>query len=242
MDKHPLLTVSGLQRKYKEVLAVDVKLLEIFENDLLCLMGPTGAGKSTLMRMLAAVEPPSAGSVRFAGEIVALNSPLSQRRKIAMVFQRPQLLARSVRENVAYGLQIRGEKNTRAQVDALLERFELTRMADQIATTLSGGQSQLVGIARAMIVKPDVLLLDEPTANLDPALVALVERAIAEEHASRKLCVVWATHNLFQARRVARRAALMLKGKLIEIGTTDEFFHSPRDSRTLDFIEGRMIY
>ncbi|MCH8147419.1 MAG: ATP-binding cassette domain-containing protein, partial [Planctomycetes bacterium] len=107
---------------------------------------------------------------------------------------------------------------------------------------LSGGQTQLVCLARALVASPDVLLLDEPTANLDPAHVALVEETIREVQRQRGLTVVWATHNLFQVRRVADRVALMLDGQLVEVAATEPFFESPKDSRTADFVQGKMVY
>ncbi|NOX52856.1 MAG: phosphate ABC transporter ATP-binding protein, partial [Planctomycetes bacterium] len=101
---------------------------------------------------------------------------------------------------------------------------------------------QLVALARALVLEPDLLLLDEPTANLDPAHVALVEEAIAEDHQRRGTTVVWATHNLFQARRVAERVGLLLNGQLIEVASTQTFFDAPSDPRTADFVQGKMVY
>ena len=161
---------------------------------------------------------------------------------MTLVHQRPLLLTGNVHFNVAYGLRLRGHRHRVAIVDTMLERLGLNAIAHQSANTLSGGQTQLVALARALVIEPDVLLLDEPTAHLDPAYVALVEETIHEFGQERKMTVVWATHNLFQARRVANRSALLLNGQLVEANGTEEFFTNPSDSRTADFVQGRMVY
>jgi tungstate transport system ATP-binding protein len=115
-------------------------------------------------------------------------------------------------------------------------------MASRPARTLSGGQQQLVALARALAVEPEALLLDEPTAHLDPAAVALVEGLIAEQARTRGMTTVWATHNLFQGRRVADRIGLLLGGRLVEVASAADFFDAPRDLRTAAFVRGEMIY
>ena len=124
----------------------------------------------------------------------------------------------------------------------MLERLGLRRLVKQDARTLSGGQLQLLAIGRALVVEPEVLLLDEPTAHLDPANVALVEDVIQEQKQRLGMTVVWATHNLFQARRMASRVALLLSGRLIEVADRKTFFDSPSDERTTAFVQGKMVY
>ena len=158
-----------------------------------------------------------------------------------MVYQRPSLLTGTVRYNIEYGLKIRGLPHTNA-VDAILKCFRLENLAAQSARTLSGGQTQLVAVARALVFAPDILLLDEPTSNLDPAHVALVEEAFRSANPDRPNTIVWATHNLYQARRIAQRVALLWDGKLVEVAATEQFFDEPTDSRTADFVQGKMIY
>ena len=159
-----------------------------------------------------------------------------------MVFQRPLLLNSSVWANVESGLRWRAIPDRRPRVETALRQLNLLPLADQPARTLSGGQMQLVAVARALVLEPDVLVLDEPTANLDPALVALVEEVIAATHRRRDLTIIWTTHNLFQARRVAERVGLMLDGQLVEVAATDDFFNRPTDPRTAEFVAGRMVY
>jgi tungstate transport system ATP-binding protein len=244
MNDGPLFRLRQARRQYGSTLAVDVEALDVQPGETLCLLGPTGAGKTTLLRVLAAVESLTTGEVLYRGEpyhVAGLQ--LAHRRRITMVFQRPTLLTGTVRANVQYGLGLRGGKSSSAEkVDRILRRLGLTKLTEQSAGTLSGGQTQLVALARALVLEPDVLLLDEPTAHLDPAHVALVEQVIQEDFRQRRTSIAWATHNLFQARRVAHRIALMLDGRLVEVADTESFFNSPSDPRTRDFIDGRMIY
>jgi tungstate transport system ATP-binding protein len=217
--------------------------LEVRAGEILCLVGPTGAGKSTLLRLLAALEPPTAGSLEFSSHrLGGRDLPLDVERRITLLFQRPLLLAGTVRANVEYGLRLRGRSRRGPQVDAALDRLGLMPLAARSARTLSGGEGQLVALARALAPEPEVLLLDEPTAHLDPARVALVEEVVGADHRSRGTTVVWATHNLFQARRVAGRVALLLDGRLVELAPTEEFFTAPRDPRTAAFVRGEMVY
>jgi len=243
MNEAPLFQLRQVRKRYGGTWAVDVDDLTVRPGETLCLLGPTGAGKSTLLRLLAAVERPTTGEVRFQGKPWHVDPPLAARRRIALVFQRPLLLTGTVKANVEYGLRLRnGKRYSATKVDRILERLGLAKLAGQSARTLSGGQMQLVGLARVLVLEPDVLLLDEPAANLDPAHVALVEGVIQEDFHQRRTSIVWATHNLFQARRVAQRVALMLSGRLVEVASTEDFFHSPSDPRTRDFVEGKMIY
>ena len=235
--------LRGVQKRYEDCRAVDIAELGISAGEILCLLGPTGAGKSTLLRLLAGLESPTAGRVLFEDQsLEPACCPLAIRRRIVMVHQRPLLLTGSVRRNVEYGLRIRRRAGRAAAVDAVLDRLGLSGLATQSAATLSGGQVQLVALARALVVTPDVLLLDEPTAHLDPACVSTVEQVVRELQTERQMTVVWATHNLFQARRVARRVGLLLRGQLIEIAATQQFFGTPADLRTADFVQGKMVY
>jgi tungstate transport system ATP-binding protein len=157
------------------------------------------------------------------------------------VFQRPLLLDRSVRANVAFGLQLRGRRISGSRVEDLLSRLGLTSLASTAARTLSGGEVQRVALARALAVGPEVLLLDEPAANLDPANVAVVEQLVREEQ-QRGTTIVLVTHNAFEARRLADRTALLLAGAIIEVQPTPAFFGSPIDARTRAFLNGEMVY
>lgn len=241
-----LYRIASLVARRGASVVLDIEELTVDAGQVLCLVGPTGSGKSTLLKILAGVEAPTSGELRVRGELVGASGlSMDRQRSIAMVFQRPLLLDRTVRENVAYGLEVRGsttkEERTR-RIDAALERLGLGALADRRARSLSGGETYLVALARSLVLEPEVLLLDEPTASLDPARVTLVEGVVAAACAARQLTVVWATHNLFQARRCADRVALLLEGRVVETAPTAAFFDSPKDARTGAFVRGEMVY
>ena len=243
MTDEALYRLRDLRKNHGSTFTLHVHRLDVLRGEVLGLLGPTGAGKSTLLRLLAGLENPTGGDIRFEDfPFVSTDLPLPTRRRITLVHQRPVLLTASVRLNVEYGLRLRASRDRDRKIEEVLARLGLTEFASQSAQTLSGGQVQLVALARALVIEPDVLLLDEPTAHLDPAHVARAEETIRQIQKERCMTVVWATHNLFQARRVAVRTALLLNGQLVEVGPTEEFFTNPSDPRTADFMQGRMVY
>lgn len=243
MSEAWLYELRDVKKAYGGRPVLQIHSLEVYPGEVLGLVGPTGAGKSTLLRLLSALEPPTAGHVRFgAHRLNGQRLPVNVQRRLTMVFQRPLMLHATVRANVEYGLWLRGDRQRGGKVQRILERLGLMGLASRSAATLSGGQTQLVALARALAIEPDVLLLDEPTANLDPASVALVEEVLVDYQRRRKATFVWATHNIFQARRTAQRVAFLLDGRLVEVAPTREFFETPSDRRTEAFVQGRMVY
>ena len=235
--QHVTKTYNG-----KQVLRVDA--LDIYRGEILALVGPRGAGKSTLLRLLNFIEPPSSGEIHFGGRVIhPQDEPsVALRRCVTTVFQRPIVLNRSVRANVDYGLRLRGQRDCRAVLDQALEQVGLLRLAQRRARKLSGGEAQRVALARAIVLEPEVLLLDEPTANLDPYNVRLIEEIVADLNRRRGATVVLVTHNVFQARRLAHRVGLLLEGRLLEVAETEAFFNAPADPRTAAFVRGEIIY
>jgi tungstate transport system ATP-binding protein len=236
--------LTQVTKQYGDRLVLDVPALDIPRGDMLALVGPSGAGKSTLLRLLNFLEPPTAGVMRFQGQDISGGAgvPIALRRQVTTVFQRPLLLATSVVGNAIYGLRLRGIRNAQERARAALRQLGMADLADKPAHTLSGGEMQRVALARALVCDPEVLLLDEPTANLDPANVQLIERAIVDAQQQRQTTVVLVTHNLFQARRLARRVGLLLDGQLVEVADVTTFFDPPRDPRTAAFARGEMVY
>jgi phosphate transport system ATP-binding protein len=219
------------------------------------IIGPSGCGKSTLLRCINRMHEtvPGArveGEVRFQGKDIYDRSvsAISVRRHIGMVFQRPTPFpTMSIRDNVAAGLKIlpRGERPSRHETDAIVEQaLRRTALWDEVhdrlsasAVALSGGQQQRLCIARALATSPAVLLLDEPTASLDPISTQRVEELVYELR--EQVTIVIVTHNMQQAARISDRTVFMLSGELVESGPTNAMFTTPRDSRTEAYITGR---
>lgn len=238
----PVYRLERVQQSYNGRCVLDVNQLEIHAGEILAIVGPSGAGKSTLLRLLNFLEQPAGGQLTYHGQPVNPELPLSHRRRVTTVFQRPVLLKRSVNANLEYGLGLRGKRlddDTRSQ---WLERLGLQELAQQSAPNLSAGEAQRVALARALLINPEVLLLDEPTANLDPYNVSLIESIVHQENRDQGTTIVLVTHNIFQARRLAHRTALMLNGEIIEVSDTETFFTNPLRDETGAFVRGELVY
>ncbi len=237
----PLYELQDVVQTYHGRIVLDVPRLQIFKGELLAVVGPSGAGKSTLLRLLNFLEMPEAGRLFFDGTAVSPDLPLATRRRVTTVFQTPNLLNRSVYANVQYGLKLRGLAVENGRIDHWLARLGLGDFRHQPAKKLSAGEAQRVSLARALAIQPDVLLLDEPTANLDPANVALIEQIVQEDCRQRGTTVVLVTHNIFQAKRIADRVGLLIGGKLVEVAETAVFFGNPSRPETAAFVRGDLV-
>ncbi len=239
-----LYRLERVHKVYGDRTVLDELSLDILEGEILSLVGPSGAGKSTLLRLLNFLEAPTNGTIGYRqGSYSAANTvPLSVQREVTTVFQRPILLNQRVDANVAYGLRLRRGADIDGRVRRALDQVGLSALAGQKARTLSGGEAQRVALARAIVIEPRVLLLDEPTANLDPYNVGLIEEIVQRLNAEQGTTVVLVTHNVFQARRLAHRVGLLLEGHLVELAETPAFFEAPRDARTSAFVHGEMVY
>lgn len=239
-----LYELQNATKTFGERCVLNIGSMKIERGEILAIVGPSGAGKSTLLRMLNFLDKPTSGRIRFQDQWFDANEEptIDVRRRITTVFQRPILLKRSVRENVRYGLGLRGMRNSHGPVEEVLSEVGLGGLMEQSATSLSGGEAQRVALARAMILRPDVLLMDEPTANLDPQNVALIEQIVRRLNDEEATTIVLVTHNIFQAKRLAKRVAFFLEGELVELATTERIFQSPQDPRTESFVGGEMIY
>jgi tungstate transport system ATP-binding protein len=240
MNAGTAIQAMGLRHRYAEREIIRGISLDIPRGGVFCIFGPNGAGKSTLLRLLDLLETPAEGAITVDGHRVTPDARQGLRRRMAMAFQTPYLFRATVAANVAYGLRVRGavRRERRARVAKALELSGASGLARLPAWRLSGGEAQLVSIARALAVEPEILFLDEPTANLDPANAGRVEALIREYAASHTVVLV--THNLFQARRLSQHAAFLFDGQLIEQGPAVEILNLPRDERTAAFISGEM--
>ncbi len=208
--------------------------LTIPDATLTVLMGPNGAGKSLLLRLLHGMLTPTAGKILWGGQ--PLTEALRQRQ--AMVFQRPVLLRRSVAANIRFVLKLRGAATAQRVAD-ILHSVGLASQAGQPARLLSGGEQQRLSLARALALAPRVLLLDEPTASLDPAATAAIEEIVkaAHRHGTK---IVFVTHDLGQARRLADDIVFLDRGRLAEHTPALQFFENPASAAARDYLSGRL--
>ncbi len=199
------------------------------------ILGPNGAGKSVLMRLCHGLLLPTSGRIIWHG------TRNGERRRQAMVFQRPVMLRRSALGNVVYGLKLAGVSSRECVLRAMdvLEVVGLASHAGRPARVLSGGEQQRLALARAWALGPDVLFLDEPTANLDPSATQDIERIINAIHAAGTK-IIMSTHNLGQARRLGDEILFLSKGRLMEHTPVDRFFREPASSEAAAFIKGEM--
>lgn len=198
------------------------------------ILGPNGAGKSVLMRLCHGLLRPTAGAIAWHGTG-------GHRNRQAMVFQRPIMLRRSALANIVYGLKLSGLSPTERELRAhdVLEAVGLKALADRPARLLSGGEQQRLALARAWALGPEVLFLDEPTANLDPGASREVEGIIGQIHASGTK-IIMTTHNLGQARRLADEVLFLYEGRLAERAPVEQFFKQPASAEAASFIKGEL--
>ncbi len=227
--------------------------MPVAERRVTALIGPSGCGKSTLLRSFNRMHDLYPGN-RYEGEIRLLPDdvnlvspdvdPIAIRMRIAMVFQKPNPFPKSIYENVAYGLRVRGVRS-KSEIDARVEAAlkgaalwdEVKDRLEALGTSLSGGQQQRLCIARALATDPEILLLDEPTSALDPIATASIEELVTELR--QRVTIVIVTHNMQQAARISDYTAFMYLGELVEFGRTDDLFVRPQKKQTEDYLTGR---
>ncbi len=246
-----VLSVRGLNLWYGDTHALKGIDLDIARNRVTAFIGPSGCGKSTLLRCFNRMNDLIEG-VRVEGEIRLDGRDIYDRRlnvaelrrRVGMVFQKPNPFPKSIYENVAYGLRIQGVRDRRRLDEAVERALRGAALWDEVkdrlgasALSLSGGQQQRLVIARAIAVEPEVLLLDEPASALDPIATLRIEELIHELKERYTIAIV--THNMQQAARVSDYTAFMYMGELVEFDTTSRLFTNPREKRTEDYITGR---
>lgn len=244
-----IMSIKDLSFYYGDFKAVKNINLDIKEHEVLAFIGPSGCGKSTLLRIFNRMcdltdAPKVEGSIQFKGQEIFDMDPIELRKRVGMVFQKPNLFPMSIYDNIAYGPRMQGIKN-KAELDAIVEdSLKKAAIWDEVkdklrksALGLSGGQQQRVCIARAIAMKPEILLMDEPTSALDPISTSKVEDLINELKSQYTIVIV--THNMQQAARVSDRTAFFLLGELIEVDDTKKIFNLPSQKKTEDYITGR---
>jgi tungstate transport system ATP-binding protein len=221
-----VLAARGLIHRYGDRTVLSNVSLDIAAGEVFAVYGPNGAGKSTLLRLLSLLERPAEGEVVVNGIAPFRANLLALRREVVLVFQQPRLFSRSVLGNVMAGLRWRGLDRVEAARRAAwaLERVGLGGFERRSAAKLSGGEAQLVSLARALAVRPSVLCLDEPTSDLDPRRSAQIEEIIRATNEELGTSVLLVTHNLAQGRRLARRGALLVEGRIARTGASEEVF------------------
>ncbi|WP_172195496.1 MULTISPECIES: phosphate ABC transporter ATP-binding protein PstB [Saccharibacillus] len=247
----PIIRTEKLDLYYEQFHALKNVNLDIPEKAATAFIGPSGCGKSTLLRTLNRMNDQIAGTrieglVSLAGDdIYDKNMEVeSLRKRVGMVFQQPNPFPKSIYENVAYGPRLKGISKKQELDEIVEESLKQAALWDEVkdlqkhsAFGLSGGQQQRLCIARALAVKPDVLLMDESTSALDPISTAKIEELIRE--IKHRYTIVMVTHNMHQAARVSDKTVFFLNGEVIEAAETKTLFSTPEDSRTEDYISGR---
>jgi phosphate transport system ATP-binding protein len=245
------IETRGLSLFYGATQALKEISIGIAAREITALIGPSGCGKSSFLRCLNRMNELIEGA-RITGEVLLDGEPIydpsvdpvALRKRVGMVFQRPNPFPMSVYDNVAYGPRIMGLRDRERLAGIVEESLKAATLWEEVrerlrqpATQLSGGQQQRLCIARCLAVEPEVLLMDEPCSALDPISTFRIEELMTELR--RDYTIVIVTHNMYQASRISQRTGFFLAGVLVEVGPTEEIFEAPRDRRTDDYIRGR---
>ncbi len=233
-----LVELVDLQQRHGSRTTLRNVSLSIEEGEILAIIGPTGSGKTTLLRLIDQLDKPASGKVLFDEREVIPRLRTQVRRKIGMVLQKPVVFDASVYDNVAYPLRVRkyDKKAIPEKVNTMLQTVGLDGYRKRNARTLSGGETQKVALARALVTDPQMLLLDEPTANLDPASLNTIEELVLRFNREKGMAIVIATHEMAQGQRLAHRIGVMMEGELIQVGQPADIFYAPSDIRVARFV------
>ncbi|SMP44574.1 ATP-binding cassette domain-containing protein [Anoxynatronum buryatiense] len=233
------LFIEHLTKSYDEKKVLDISRLEIDSGCFWGIIGPNGSGKSTLLKIISSLTAPCQSRILYDG------LPLNDRLLLDMtlVFQKPYLLRTSVFQNIAYPLQLRhvSSRQLKEQVEEMLTRFQIEHLRDQKAWTLSGGEAQKVALARALVFKPRLIMLDEPTANIDPTSILLLEKQIRIHYETYRPTVLMVTHNLQQTKRMCDQVAFLHEGTLQDAGPLEKVFGGHAHPLVHSFIQQGLI-
>jgi len=242
-----MLSIEGLWKSFGKKEVIRGLDAEIDEEEIFVIIGPSGQGKSTILRLIDLLDSPTAGRIVLNGtEITALGERDQQqmRLKIGMVFQDPAIFRGSVYENVAYGLRFRklSRDEVHTRVMKVLKDVRLDGLEDRDARTLSGGEKHRVAFARTIVTQPELILMDEPTSDLDPVTTGIIEDLIRHIRDTYHVTIILSTHDMFQGQRLGDRIAVMMGGIFIQTGTPKEVFTSPNNREVAYFIGFENIF
>ena len=218
--------------------ALQIDSLDIQRGETLTVVGPNGAGKSTLLLTVARLLKPSQGEIVYAGKSLQQWNELEYRRKVSVVFQAPLLMDMTVEKNVALGLKFRGtpKEETRIRAEEWMKQLGVESLAKRRAGQLSGGEAQRVSLARALVLEPELLLLDEPFSALDPPTRSKLIQDLSLLLENNHRTAVFITHNLSEAAKLSHRIAVIIGGVLCQVGTAEEIKSNPADERVASFL------
>ena len=236
-----MISIRGLRKAYGPVIALEGMDLDIAAGEVIALLGPSGCGKSTTLQLVAGFVEPSAGEIRVSGRLMSRQGMVvpPERRGMSLIFQSYAIWPhKTVAENVAFGLQVRGlpKAEVAQRVKAHLATVRLEHLADRYPAELSGGQQQRIALARALVVNPEILLLDEPLSNLDANLREEMRFEIRRLHDTTGITMIYVTHDQTEAMVCADRIAVMNKGRIDQVGTAFEIYEQPHTRFVASFI------
>lgn len=235
-----MIRIDEVSRQFGNARVLNGINLEIRQGEVFTLIGPSGSGKTTLLHLIDLLDSPTSGKILFDGQDTATSEAnrLAIQRRMGMVFQKPGVLNTTVGENVAFGLKFRGTDphQIASRVTSALELVGLSGFEGRRAVTLSGGEMQRVAIARAMVTEPEVLLLDEPPANLDPVSSEIIEDLLIRINNELHTTIILATHDMVQGQRLAHRMGVIMNGRLAQVGTLHDIFYRPNGKEVARFV------
>jgi tungstate transport system ATP-binding protein len=234
------MQLLDIQKSYKSTKALNSVSLTLEGNKITVFLGINGAGKTTLMRIMAGLEDPTDGKIQYNKQDIDAKT---LRKDATLVFQKTAMFSMNVYDNLAYGLKIRNipEAEIASKIEGALCDVRLSGFEKRKAKKLSGGEQQRVALARAFLLDSKILLLDEPTANLDPNSAAIIEKAIVNRKSSQKI-IVLSTHNLSQAKRLGDEIVHIYNGEVVETAKPQDFFENPKNEVTRKFINGELEF
>ncbi len=220
------MELQGIQKCFGPINALQDANLQILQGKITTLLGPSGSGKTTLLRILAGLDSPTKGTILYRSKTITESEQNLLRQKATLVFQKSVFFDTTVYKNIAYGLELRdySKEEISDKVGDVLRTVRLEGYEKRRAKKLSGGEQQRVSLARALVLNRELLLLDEPTVNIDPKNVSIIEETILRVNREKNTTIVLATHNMFQAEALSERIALLLEGTVRQVGTNQEIF------------------